>query len=154
MTDQYHKPVGFEQSVEQGYEQTDVRIGFIAWSGVAIVIFLVVTLLAVQAYFDSVQQREEFVKVLEPVSEDYRNLRAREDAELFSYKFVDREKGVVRLPIQRAIDLVVSEAKAGTPFHTTARQPVKEVFTVVPDPKSMGGVNDAATRAPAAPAPK
>ena len=154
MSDQYHKPEGFEQSVEKGYEQTDVRIGFIAWSGVAIVVFLIVTLFAVQAYFDSVQQREEFTKILEPVSEDYRNLRAREDAELYSYKFVDREKGIVRLPIQRAMDLVVAEAKAGVPPHPAARQPVKEVFTVVANPKSMGGVNDAAAQTPVAPAPK
>lgn len=154
MSDQYHKPVGFEKSVAQGYEETDVRVGFIAWSGVAIVVFLVVTLLAVQAYFDSVQQREEFVKVLEPVSEDYKNLRAREDSELFSYKFVDREKGTVRLPIQRAIDLVIAEAKAGTPSHPTSRQAVKEVFTVIPDPKLMGGVNDPASQALLATAPK
>ncbi|MCC7341276.1 MAG: hypothetical protein IT170_09330 [Bryobacterales bacterium] len=154
MSDQYHKPAGFEESVAKGYEQTDVRIGFIAWSGVAIVVFLIVTLFAVQSYFDSVQQREEFTKILEPVSEDYRNLRAREDAELYSYKFVDREKGIVRLPIQRAMDLVVAEAKAGAPAHPTARQPVKEVFPVVPNPKSMGGVNEAAAQAPAAPAAK
>lgn len=153
MSDQYHKPAGFEDSVKTGYEQTDVRVGFIAWSGAAIVVFLIVTLFAVNAYFDSVQQHEEFVKVLEPVSEDLRNLRAREDAELFSYKFVDREKGIVRLPIQRAIDLVTAEAKAGVPSYPTSRQPVKEVFTVVPNPKSMGGVNEASSQAPPASAP-
>ncbi|MDZ7638164.1 MAG: hypothetical protein U5J83_07920 [Bryobacterales bacterium] len=154
MSDQYHKPAGFEKSVEQGYEETDARVGFIAWAGVAIVVFLVVTVLSVQAYFDSVHEREEYVKVLEPVSEDYKNLRAREDAELFSYKFVDREKGIVRLPIQRAMDLVVAEAKAGTPAYPTARQPVKETFTVVPDSKTMGGVNDPASQALLAAAPK
>jgi hypothetical protein len=154
MSDQYHKPVDFEKSVEQGYEETDVRVGFIAWAGVGIIVFLVVTVLAIQAYFDSVHQREEYVKVLEPVSEDYKNLRAREDAELYSYKFVDREKGIVRLPIQRAMDLVVAEAKAGKPAYPTARQAVKEVYTVVPDPKSMGGVNDPASQALLAAAPK
>lgn len=150
----YHKPVGFEKSVELGYEETDARVGFIAWAGVAIIVFLIVTVLAIQAYFDSIKGREEFVKVLEPVSEDYKNLRAREDAELFSYKYLDREKGTVRLPIQRAMDLVVSEAKAGKPFYSTAPQPVKETYTVVPDPATMGGVNDPASQALLATAPQ
>ena len=154
MSEQYHKPVGFEKSVELGYEETDVRVGFIAWAGVAIIVFLIVTVLAIQAYFDSLKSREEFVKILEPVSEDYKNLRAREDAELFSYKYLDREKGVVRLPIQRAMDLVVAEAKAGHPSYPTAPQPVKETYTVVPNPATMGGVNDPASQALLAAAPK
>ncbi len=154
MSEQYHKPVGFEKSVEQGYEETDAQVGFIAWAGIGIVVFLIVTILSIQAYFDSMTQREEYVKVLEPVSEDYKNLRAREDSELFSYKYIDREKGAVRLPIQRAIDLVIAEAKAGQPAYPTARQAVKEVYTVVPDPNSMGGVNDPASQALLAAAPK
>ena len=117
-------------------------------------VFLIVTILSIQAYFDSMTQREEYVKVLEPVSEDYKNLRAREDSELFSYKYIDREKGAVRLPIQRAIDLVIAEAKAGQPAYPTARQAVKEVYTVVPDPNSMRGVNDPASQALLAADPK
>jgi hypothetical protein len=147
MSEEFHKPPGYEHSVAVGYEESDVRVGFIAWSGVAIVVFIVVTILAVQVYFDSLNNQQEFVKLLEPVSEDYRNLRAREDAELYSYKYTDRQKGIVRLPIQRAMDLVVSEAQAGKPFYSSAPQRVKESYSLVPDPDVMGGVHDPASKA-------
>lgn len=153
MSHDYHKPPGFEHSVAVGYEESDVRVGFIAWTGVGIIVFLIVTILAVQVYFDSLKNEQEFVKLLEPVSEDYRNLRAREDAELYSYKYTDREKGIVRLPIQRAMDLVVEEAKSGKTFYSTAPQRIKEQYTVVPDPKAMGGVHDPASQALLATAP-
>lgn len=147
MSEEFHEPPGYEHSVASGYEESDARVGFIAWSGVGIVVFLIVTILAVQVYFDSIKNQQEFVKLLEPVSEDYRNLRAREDAELYSYKYTDREKGTVRLPIQRAMDLVVSEAQSGSVFYPTRPQRVNEPYSVVPNPASMGGVNDPASQA-------
>ncbi len=152
-SEQFHKPADYEHSIKVGYEESDADVGFIIWSGVGIVLFLVVTVLAVQTYFDGIYNREEFVKVLEPVSEDYRNLRAREDSELHSYKYMDREAGSVRLPIQRAMDLLVSEAQAGKAFYPTSPQRIKESYPVVPDPATMGGVNDPASQALLAAAP-
>ena len=39
--------------------------------------------------------------------EDLQTLRAREEAELNSYAWIDRTAGIVRLPISRAMDLLV-----------------------------------------------
>jgi hypothetical protein len=39
-------------------------------------------------------------------------LGAREDADLNSYRYIDRAKGTVRLPIDRAMDVLVEEAHA------------------------------------------
>lgn len=153
MSEQFHEPAGYKHSIQAGYEETDANAGFIAWAGVGIVVFLIVTVLAVEVYFDGLQNHQEFVKLLEPVSEDFRNLRAREDAELHSYKYLDREAGTVRLPIQRAMDLVVSEAGAGKPFYPTNPQRIVEPFSVVPDPSTMGGVHDPASQALLAAAP-
>lgn len=153
MSEEFHKPPGYEHSVNLGYEESDAKVGFIAWAGVGIIVFVIVTVLAVQVYFDSLKNHEEFVKLLEPVSEDYRNLRAREDAELYSYKYADREKGIVRLPIQRAMDLVLSEAEAGKPFYPTAPQRVKETYSVIPGETIMGGIHDPASQALLATAP-
>lgn len=47
-----------------------------------------------------------------PVGEAFKQLRATEDAILTTYGWVDREKGVVRIPIDRAIDLL---AQRGLP---------------------------------------
>ena len=147
MSEEFHKPPGYEHSVAVGYEESDARVGFIAWSGVAIVVFLIVTILAVQVYFDSLQNQQEFVKLLEPVSEDYRNLRAREDAELYSYKYVDREKGTVRLPLQRSMELLINEAESGKLFYARPPQRATDAYPVPADPSKMGGIHDPASQA-------
>ncbi len=41
--------------------------------------------------------------------QDLKNLRAREDAILHNYGWIDREKGIVRIPIERAMELLVQK---------------------------------------------
>lgn len=43
---------------------------------------------------------------------DYLGFRAREDAVLSTYQWLDKSGGVVRIPIDRAIDVVAREAEA------------------------------------------
>ncbi len=53
--------------------------------------------------------------------EDLRTLRAREDADLRHYGWVDREGGVVRIPIERAIEILAARglpARAAAPEAT------------------------------------
>ena len=47
---------------------------------------------------------------------DLQSFRAREEAELHSYGWIDRTAGVVRIPIERAMDLVLQQ---GLPTRTT-----------------------------------
>jgi hypothetical protein len=47
--------------------------------------------------------------------EDIDELRAREDEALNSYGWVDREAGTVRIPIDKAIDLVLEEIETDEP---------------------------------------
>ncbi len=82
---------------------------FIAVFGAVTLVALVAIILGLQAYTDRVEQQELFVKVLQPVSDDLLALRAKEDAELNSYGYIDRAKGKVRLPIRRAMELLVKE---------------------------------------------
>ena len=95
-----------------GFETTDPRSGAIALVGAGIVILLVLIIVSVEAYYDRVRDQQIFVKQLQPVSEDLKALRAREDTDLNSYRYIDRAKGSVRLPIDRAMDLLVEEAHA------------------------------------------
>ena len=95
-----------------GFETTEPRSGAIAMVGAATVILLVLIIVGVQAYYDNVREQQIFVKQLQPVSEDLKALRAREDTDLNSYRYIDRAKGTVRLPISRAMDLVIEEAHA------------------------------------------
>lgn len=94
----------------EGFERTEPRTGLIALLGGATVIALVLIVAGVEGYYDHVRDQQIFVKQLEPVSEDLKALRAREAAQLHSYQYIDRAKGTVRLPIERAMDLVIEEA--------------------------------------------
>jgi hypothetical protein len=93
-----------------GFETSEPRSGAIALIGAATVILLALIIVGVEAYYDRVRDQQIFVKQLQPVSEDLKALRAREDADLNSYRYVERGKGTVRLPIGRAMDLLVEEA--------------------------------------------
>ncbi len=102
-----------EPEQQNGYEAGEPRSAFIAIFGAATIVVLILVILGLQAYFDRVSQQQIFVKVLQPVSEDLLNLRAREDAQLHSYQYLDRAAGRVRIPIERAMELLVAESKAG-----------------------------------------
>ncbi len=92
------------------FDRQEPKFRFIAMVAGLMVVLLIAVVLGVQAYFDSAKEQQVFVKVMAPESEDLKALRAREDSELYSYRFVDRAKGVVRLPIDRAMKLLVEEA--------------------------------------------
>lgn len=96
-------------SERAGYDVAEPRTRFIAVFGGATLVALVAIILGLQAYVDRVREQEIFVKVLAPVSEDLKALHAREDSELNSYHYIDRAKGTVRLPIRRAMQLVIAE---------------------------------------------
>jgi hypothetical protein len=53
--------------------------------------------------------------------DDLTALRAREDAELNGYTWVDRSNGVVRIPIDRAMDLIAQGRLPVRPANATAR---------------------------------
>jgi len=96
----------------EGFERSEPRAGLIALLGAGIIIGLVLVIMGVQSYYDHVREQQIFVKQLEPVSEDLKALHAREATDLHSYRYIDRSKGTVRIPIERAMELVIQEAHA------------------------------------------
>ncbi len=95
-----------------GFDRTEPRTRFIALFGLGTFALLVIAILWLQSYVDRVREQEIFVKVEEPVSADLKALHAREDEQLYTYRYIDRAKGTVRIPIDRAMALVVQEAHA------------------------------------------
>jgi len=73
----------------------------------AIVLFVVVVLL--QAFFYRAEQQENVRKVVAVAPEELSQLRAQQVELLHSYKLVDPGKGVVAIPIDLAMKLVVRE---------------------------------------------
>jgi diphthamide biosynthesis methyltransferase len=94
----------------QGFDRSEPNVGAIAAIGGVTLVLLIASVLGLQFYFDRALEQQVYVKVLAPESQALRDLRAREDSELHSYRYLDREKGTVRLPIERAMQLLVSEA--------------------------------------------
>jgi len=122
MTEHTHPAGGAETG---GYDRHDPNVGFLALFGFALIVVLVLVVLGIQYYHDRVKEQQIFVKVLQPESQALKDLRAREDQELHTYQYINREKGQVRLPIDRAMKLLAAEHAAGKTFYPVKPYPVK-----------------------------
>ena len=117
----------------RGYEtrDADVRVIALLCLGLLILIGGVLLLLGgIYEYFAARQVRSgvpfsapAVIRQLPPEprlqvspARDLQEMRAREDEVLHSYGWVDRQAGIVRIPIDRAIDLL---AERGLPARTT-----------------------------------
>lgn len=112
---------------DTGYDGEEPKSRFVGLFMAGAVLALIAMLLGLQAYYDRVKEQQVYVKQLAPVDDDLRNLRAREESELHSYRFIDRSRGTVRLPIGRAMELFAREAAAGKFAYPTQPAPVKPV---------------------------
>jgi hypothetical protein len=98
-----------------GYERRDVDVRVLALFVVGLVLFLALVMFAMWLVQESITgPRRPVVTPTEPVvlSEQLKQMRAKEEATLAGYGWVDRKAGRVRIPIDRAIDLA---AKRGVP---------------------------------------
>lgn len=94
---------------------------------VLFVLTLVLTIVATAGYFEFARERQEDLAILSKPSEELAALRAREDQQLKTYGYINREKGVVQIPLERAMDLLAREAAEGKLKYSTAPTPVKKV---------------------------
>jgi hypothetical protein len=113
-----------EQAPAAAFDTTEPKARVIAIFGISTIVILIVLILGVQAYVDRLEQQEIFVKQLEPVAPDLLALHAREDLDLNSYQYIDRAKGEVRLPIDRAMNLLANEYAEHKVFYPQKPVPV------------------------------
>jgi hypothetical protein len=99
-----------------GHETRDANVNALLSFGVGLIIALVVVHFLVYGfYYLFLSERPKKVPV-QPTTNLYQQLRdlhSHEEATLERYGWVDRKAGVVRIPIERAIELV---AEKGIPF--------------------------------------
>jgi hypothetical protein len=113
--------------VKRAHESADVDVRRIALVGAALVAIAVVVHVALWFQMRGLwSARERALRPPVPVAsarpeappeprlqtspeEDLRTLRREEDEQLGSYGWVDRQAGVIRVPIERAMDLVAQE---------------------------------------------
>ncbi len=76
--------------------------------------------------------------------QELRDLRAREQQELNSYRWQDRSNGVVAIPIDRAMDIIATRGLPTRPIATP--QPFSDEATGLPSRASSGRVVEAGSR--------
>jgi hypothetical protein len=111
------------------YERQDVNVRSIVIFAVGLLVVIIVAMVLIAVILNTLNTRRAAVETspltefptpaaprLRPnpidqttAIEELDELRAREDAILNNYGWVDREAGVVRIPIERAMELVVEE---------------------------------------------
>jgi hypothetical protein len=117
-----------ETPQRHGYEKRDISVGVVALFAASLIVALVVVhYLALGTFHHLARQsstypppsplaaaREKLTgpRLLVNQNLDMERFRASEDSLLNSYGWVDRNQGIVRIPIDRAIDLVAQNGKS------------------------------------------
>jgi hypothetical protein len=112
-----------------GYERSDASVPAINKSLVGLLVLIAVSLVSMWALFAVLARTDggqepatpmEARRVLPPAprlqvsnSADIEKMRAREREALASYGWVDKGAGIVRLPVERAMELLAERKKAG-----------------------------------------
>ena len=119
-----HEPVGHELS--------DLQPRAIAWFAVALAVAVIVVMAvsnailnyaavqyaARQAAPSPLAHTREFApepRLQVNGAEDLRQMRAAEDRVLHSYGWIDRESGIVRIPVERAIEVLAQKGLPARP---------------------------------------
>jgi hypothetical protein len=92
-------------------EGSDIKSRLIVLYGLVFTVIVVVLLVWLRDYFFVVRNETVQRNVLEPPNPKLLELRAMEGATLDHYGWVDKEKGIVRVPIARAMELLVRERR-------------------------------------------
>lgn len=108
-----------------GFDTSDPNTPGVTIFIVAFVVTLVLVIGATIVYYNFTQQMHEDEVVLAKPSEELAALHAREDEQLKTYGFINKEKGVVQIPLERAMELVAREAAEGKPKYPTVPVAVK-----------------------------
>jgi hypothetical protein len=134
-------------TAEQGYDRGEPKISGLIVTTIGILLILVVTAVGVEFYYHQYKDRVVEQIQLEPVAKDLLDLRAREEQQLGSYGIADKATGAVRLPIARAMELVIADAADGKEKYPVAPAAVKKE-----EPAAAPGAPAPAAGSPAAPA--
>ena len=94
----------------------DIDTPLIVVVGILFAILTFVVIVLLQAWFYRIQAEEHHAKNVAPRSDELTRAVADQEADLHRYRWLDRDEGLVGIPIERAMELVVREAaEAETP---------------------------------------
>lgn len=138
---------------KEGFDRAEPSSGAIAAFMIGSLFLLVLTILAIQQYFDHIWNEAVYEKVLAPPSEQLKEVRGRDHWNLSHYMFMDKASGQVRIPIERAMQLNLQDAAAGKTFYPAKAYVPKVELPAAPAP-GAAPATPAATPPAAAPEKK
>ncbi|HEV1286707.1 MAG TPA: hypothetical protein VNU44_15405 [Bryobacteraceae bacterium] len=133
----------------EGFDRAEPSVGAIFGFAAGSMILLVLTIFAIQQYFDHIWNQAVYEKVLAPPSEKLREVRGRDDWNLTHYLYMDKATGQVRIPVDQAMELLLKDAAAGKTFYPAKATVPKKEEPAAPVP----GAPATTTPAPATPPP-
>jgi hypothetical protein len=92
-----------------GYEKRDIKAVPVIGYAIGIIAFLVVVILILNNYFMAAKEELVYNVYLKPESSEIRDIRAIDIESLTTYKCLDEKRGVYRIPIERAMQLLAEE---------------------------------------------
>jgi len=116
MTTKYDHEVAHHDPKE-GFDRSELDARKITLFVIVSVITLVVTIMALQAYFDKIWNEAVYDKVLAVPGEEVGEMRALSAWRLSHYEYADPTKTAVRMPFDRAKELFLAEQAAGKTFY-------------------------------------
>jgi hypothetical protein len=125
-----------------GYDASDIDAPGVTVFTLIVVGILLAVFFGITLYYEKFNTELTRERIDESPAKDLGAIRAREDSDLNGYKFVDKPKGVVRIPIEQAMKSLLVEVPAGKAY-STKDQAVKV--------EPAAGAAPASAPAPAAP---
>lgn len=125
------------------YDHRDARAGLIAAVSAAILVVLVFMIVGVYWLYVVTYERIDQQVYSGAPSKELLAIREREEENLHRYSFIDKEKGIVRIPIDRAMEILAADYAAGKVNYNTKTYPAR------PEPPGGAAGGDSAS----APAP-
>jgi len=107
---QHHDP-------REGFDHSEPSARKITMFVIVSVITLVVTILALQSYFEKIWNEAVYEKVLAVPGEEVGELRSVSNWRLNHYEYADPSKTRVRIPYERAKELFLADEAAGKTFY-------------------------------------
>ncbi|MDX2266922.1 MAG: hypothetical protein NW208_02375 [Bryobacter sp.] len=158
MSETHFEPLSPEEAALIGYERSEPNSRKIALLTISIVVTIIIVCFFVYWWYVLERERAFQREFAIPVWEVTKEVRAYETERLTQYKYIDKAKGAVQLPIDKAMEIYAAEAAEGKFFHNSK---ASALVPYEPDPGLQDVLNRAlgkpvappAAAAPAAGAP-
>ncbi len=128
----------------EGFDRSEPAVPSIWAFTIGSVVILVVVIFALQQYFEKIWNDAVYDKVLAAPSQELQDTRNRDDYALTHYSYQDKSKGVVRIPLEKAQEMVLQDASQGKTFY-----PAKPTKPKSPEEEAAEAKENAAKSAPA-----